>query len=36
MDQTRGLAPTPETLFCIASCSKVIAAVAAMILVDRG
>ncbi len=36
IDQTRGLAPTTETLFCIASCSKVIAAVAAMILVDRG
>jgi len=35
IDQTRGLAPTPETLFCIASCSKVIAAVATMILVDR-
>ena len=36
MDKTRGLVPTTETLFCIASCSKVIAAVAAMILVDRG
>jgi CubicO group peptidase (beta-lactamase class C family) len=36
MDKTRGLAPTTETLFCIASCSKVIAAVSAMILVDRG
>jgi len=36
IDRTRGLAPTTETLFCIASCSKVIAAVATMILVDRG
>lgn len=36
IDQTQGLAPTTETLFCIASCSKVIAAVAVMILVDRG
>jgi CubicO group peptidase (beta-lactamase class C family) len=35
IDRTRGLAPTTETLFCIASCSKVIAAVAAMILFDR-
>lgn len=35
IDRTRGVAPTPETLFCIASCSKVIAAIAAMILVDR-
>jgi CubicO group peptidase (beta-lactamase class C family) len=35
IDQTQGLAPTPDTLFCIASCSKVIAAVATMILVDR-
>ena len=36
IDQTRGLAPTTETLFCIASCTKVIAATAVMILVDRG
>jgi len=36
IDRTRGLAPTTETLFCIASCSKVIAAIAVMILVDRG
>ena len=36
IDRTRGLATTTETLFCIASCSKVIAAVAALILVDRG
>ncbi len=36
IDRTRAVAPTTETLFCIASCSKVIAAIAAMILVDRG
>ncbi len=36
IDRTGGVAPTTETLFCIASCSKVIAAIAAMILVDRG
>ncbi len=36
LDRTRGVAPTTETLFCIASVSKVIAAIAAMILVDRG
>lgn len=36
IDLPRGVAPTTETLFCIASCSKVIAATAAMILVDRG
>jgi CubicO group peptidase (beta-lactamase class C family) len=36
IDRTRVVAPTTETLFCIASCSKVIAAIAAMILVDRG
>jgi CubicO group peptidase (beta-lactamase class C family) len=36
MDQTQDLAPITETLFCIASCSKVIATVAVMILVDRG
>src|SRR5512139_1849838 len=35
IDQAQGLPPTTETLFCIASCSKVIAAVAVMILVDR-
>ena len=35
IDQTQGLAPTKETLFCLASCSKVIAAVAVMLLVDR-
>ncbi len=35
VDQIRGVAPTTDTLFCIASCSKVIAAVAVMILVDR-
>ncbi|WP_243438187.1 serine hydrolase domain-containing protein [Fundidesulfovibrio soli] len=36
VDRLRAVAPTTDTLFCIASCSKVIAAVAAMILVDRG
>jgi CubicO group peptidase (beta-lactamase class C family) len=36
IDKTRGLAPTIETLFCAASLSKVVAAVATMILVDRG
>jgi CubicO group peptidase (beta-lactamase class C family) len=36
IDRTRGLAPDTESLFCIASCSKVIAATAVMILVDRG
>jgi CubicO group peptidase (beta-lactamase class C family) len=36
IDRTGGVAPTTETLFCIASCSKVITAIAAMILVDRG
>ena len=35
IDQAQGFAPTTETLFCMASCSKVIAAVAVMILVDR-
>jgi CubicO group peptidase (beta-lactamase class C family) len=36
IDKTQGLAPTIETLFCTASLSKVVAAVATMILVDRG
>jgi CubicO group peptidase (beta-lactamase class C family) len=36
IDRTRGLAPTTETLFCMASLSKVVAGVATMILVDRG
>jgi CubicO group peptidase (beta-lactamase class C family) len=36
IDRTSSQAPTTETLFCVASCSKVIAAVATMILVDRG
>lgn len=36
IDRTRGVTPTTQTLFCSASCSKVIAATAAMILVDRG
>ncbi|WP_295442701.1 serine hydrolase domain-containing protein [uncultured Thiodictyon sp.] len=36
IDRTSSQTPTTETLFCVASCSKVIAAVATMILVDRG
>ncbi|WP_243312988.1 serine hydrolase domain-containing protein [Fundidesulfovibrio agrisoli] len=36
IDRIRGVTPTTQTLFCSASCSKVIAAVATMILVDRG
>ena len=36
IDKTQGVAPTAETLFCMASLSKVVAAVATMILVDRG
>ena len=36
IDREQCLAPTPETLFGIASVSKVITSVAAMILVDRG
>jgi len=36
IDRTRGLAATAETLFCIASCSKVIAAVAVMITNSMG
>jgi len=36
IDRIGGVAPTTDTLFCIASCSKVIATVATMILVDRG
>jgi CubicO group peptidase (beta-lactamase class C family) len=36
IDRIGGVAPTTDTLFCIASCSKMIAAIAAMILVDRG
>ncbi|WP_051271783.1 serine hydrolase domain-containing protein [Fundidesulfovibrio putealis] len=36
IDRPRGVMPTTQTLFCSASCSKVIAATAAMILVDRG
>ncbi|MBI5583214.1 MAG: beta-lactamase family protein [Deltaproteobacteria bacterium] len=36
IDRPRGLVADTESLFCIASCSKVIAATAVMILVDRG
>lgn len=35
IDQARSIRPGPETMYCIGSASKVIAAVAAMILVDR-
>ncbi len=36
IDKEQGLAPTTETQFCIGSCSKVLAAMATMILVERG
>ncbi len=36
IDKASGIPATNDTLFCIGSCSKVIAAVAVMILVDRG
>jgi CubicO group peptidase (beta-lactamase class C family) len=36
IDKTQGLRPNPETLFCIASLSKIVAAVGTMMLVDRG
>jgi CubicO group peptidase (beta-lactamase class C family) len=36
IDKEQGLAPTTETRFCIGSCSKVLAAMATMILVERG
>lgn len=36
IDKTRGLQPNPETLFCIASLSKMVAAVGTMMLVDHG
>lgn len=36
VDKTRSLRPNPETLFCIASLSKIVAAVGTMMLVDRG
>lgn len=36
VDQTKSVLPGLDTLFCIGSCSKVIAAIATMILVDRG
>ena len=36
IDRICGVAPTTDTLFGIASCSKVIAAIGTMILVDRG
>ena len=36
IDQARSVPPGLDTLYCIGSCSKVIAAIATMILVDRG
>ena len=36
LDKARGLAPTPDTRFGLASGSKVFAAIATLILVDRG
>ena len=36
IDKEQGLAPTNQTRFCIGSCSKVLAAMATMILVERG
>ncbi|MFZ4481569.1 MAG: serine hydrolase domain-containing protein, partial [Rhodoferax sp.] len=36
IDKETKAAPTPDTLFCIGSCSKMLAAIASMILVERG
>lgn len=36
IDKAAGMAASTETLFCIGSCSKVIATIAVMVLVDRG
>ena len=36
IDKTTHAAPTVDTLFCIGSCSKMIATIATMILVERG
>jgi len=36
IDQAKTIAPGLDTMYCIGSCSKVIAAIATMILVDRG
>ncbi len=36
IDKEQGVAPSTETRFCIGSCSKVLAAMATMILVERG
>ena len=36
IDKISGAAPTTDTLFCMGSCSKMIATIAAMILVERG
>src|SRR5512139_2944571 len=36
VDKTRSVRPSPETLFCMASLSKIVATVGTMMLVDRG
>ncbi len=36
IDKTTKVAPTVDTLFCIGSCSKMLATIASMILVERG
>jgi CubicO group peptidase (beta-lactamase class C family) len=36
IDKEQGVGPTTETRFCIGSCSKVLAAMATLILVERG
>lgn len=36
IDKASGAAPSNETLFCIGSCSKMLAAISVMILCDRG
>lgn len=36
IDKTRNVRPNPETLFCMASLSKIVATVGTMLLVDRG
>ncbi len=36
IDKVANTTPTPDTLFCIGSCSKMLATIAVMILVERG
>jgi CubicO group peptidase (beta-lactamase class C family) len=36
IDKATQTAPTPDTLYCIGSCSKMLATIATMILVERG